>query len=37
MNFSGVSQFYRSTPARAYVVEVGLSSSVRGEDARPVL
>ncbi len=31
MNFSGVSQFYRSTPARAYVVEVGLSSSVRGD------
>ena len=31
MNFSGVSQFYRSTPARAYVVEVGLSSSIRGD------
>ena len=31
MNFSGVSQFYRSTPARAYVVEVGLSSGIRGD------
>ena len=28
-NFSGVSQFYRTTPTRAYVVEVGLSSSTR--------
>ena len=30
-NFSGVSQFYRTTPTRAYVVEVGLSSSIRGD------
>lgn len=30
-NFSGVSQFYRSKPTRAYVVEVGLSSSIRGD------
>ena len=29
-NFSGVSQFYRSNPSRAYVVEVGLKSSIRG-------
>jgi hypothetical protein len=31
MNFSGVSQFYRGTPSRSYVVEVGLSSSIRGD------
>jgi len=31
MNYSGVSQFYRSTPAHAYVVEVGLKSSIRGD------
>ena len=30
-NFSGVSQFYLTTPTRAYVVEVGLSSSIRGD------
>ena len=31
MNYSGVSQFYRSTPSRAYVVEAGLSSCIRGD------
>ena len=31
MNYSGVSQLYRSKPARAYVVEVGLSGNVRGD------
>ena len=30
-NFSGVSQFYRRTPIRAYVVEVGLKSTIRGD------
>ncbi len=30
-NYSGVTSFYRSKPHRAYVVEVGLSSPVRGE------
>ena len=30
-NYSGVSQFDRSTPSRAYVVEVGLSSSIQGD------
>ena len=31
MNYSGVSQFYRSTPSRAYAVEAGLSSGIRGD------
>jgi len=31
MNYSGVSQFYRSSPSRAYVVEVGLRDSIRGD------
>lgn len=30
-NYSGVAQLYRSAPARAYVVEVGLSGSIRGD------
>ena len=30
-NYSGVSQLYRAYPARAYVVEVGLSGNIRGD------
>lgn len=30
-NFSGITNFYRIPPTRAYVVEVGLSRPIRGD------